>query len=153
MRCHARGLIPKEDRARPHVESNPNSFSAPEVEAVKALYPPPATLAALFAKDNERYRKAVEQTGARLTATEPVAALVLRYEGELDLSAAAAEVGMRPDEFAARLNQSPDLGRTLGPLRTPGGTVQRQVLIDAFPALVRELNLGTYLSSDTARRR
>jgi hypothetical protein len=153
MRCHARGLIPKDDRVRSHVERNPNAFSASEAEAVKALFPPTATLAALFAKDNARYRKAVEETGGRLTATEPVASLVLHYEGELDLNIAAAEVGMQPGEFAARLDETPELGRTLGPLRTPGGTVQRQVFIDAFPALVRQLRLGTDLSSETVRGR
>jgi mono/diheme cytochrome c family protein len=153
MRCHARGLIPKDDRVRSHVDRNPNAFSAAEADAVKALYPRQAALAALFAGDNERYRKAVEQTGGRLTATEPVAALVLQYEKELDLITAAAEVGLRPAEFAARLDQSPGLGRTLGPLRVPGGTVQRQVFIDAFPDLVRDLKLGIYLSSREAMRR
>jgi mono/diheme cytochrome c family protein len=152
MSCHARGLIPKEDRVRPHVESNPNAFTATETDAVKALYPLPAALAALFAKDNARYRQAVERSGGRLTTTEPIAALVLQYEKELDLLTAAAEVGMRPNEFAARLDQSPELGRTLGPLRTSGGTIQRQVFIDAFPDLVRELKLGAYLSSETRHR-
>jgi hypothetical protein len=153
MRCHARGLIPKDDQVRPHAMNNPNAFSAAETEAVQALYPQPAALAALFAKDNERYRRAVEQTGARLTATEPVAALVFHYERELDLTTAAAEVGMRPGEFAGRLDQSSELGRTLGPLRVPGGTVQRQVFLDAFPNLVRELKLGTYLPPATAGHR
>jgi mono/diheme cytochrome c family protein len=153
MRCHARGLIPKEDQARSHAENNPNAFSAAEVEAVRAIYPPPPTLADLFATDNERYRKAVEQTGGRLAATEPVAALVLHYERELDLNTAAAEVGMRPSEFAALLDQSPGLGRTLGPLRVPGGTVQRQVFLGAFPNLVQELKLGTYLSPESAKPR
>ncbi len=134
------------------MESNPNAFSAAEVAAIQALYPSSGALADLFAKDNERYRKAVEQTGGRLTATEPIAALVLQYEKELDLVTASAEVGLRPSEFTARLDQAPQLSRTLGPLRTPGGTVQRQVFIDAFPALVRELKLGVNLPSDSKSR-
>src|SRR5262249_35817337 len=140
MHCHARGLIPKEDRIRAHVVENPNAFSAVEADAVKALYPPASALAGLFARDNERYVQAVARTGARLTTTEPIAALVLQYEKELDLTTAAAEVGMRPGDFAARLEQLALLGRTLGPLRVSGGTVQRQVFNDTFPDLARELS-------------
>jgi hypothetical protein len=153
MACHARGLIPKDDQVRSHVERNPNAFSPEETASVLALYPPESTLKALFAKDNDRFRKAVEKTGSRLTTTEPIAALVLQYEKELDLAGAAAELGLKPAEFSERLNQSAVLARILGPLRVLGGTVQRQVFTDAFPELVRELNLGTYLPPATARRR
>jgi hypothetical protein len=44
-----------------------------------------------------------------------------------------------------KLGQSPALARVLGPLRVPGGTVQRQVFTEAIPKLVKELNLGLYL--------
>ncbi|MGH7171708.1 MAG: hypothetical protein ACRELF_04100 [Gemmataceae bacterium] len=153
MACHARGLIPKEDRVRAHVETNPKAFSPAETDAVKALYPLSSALTALFTKDNQRYRHAVEQIGGRLTTTEPIVALVLQYEKELDLTTAAAEVGMRPRVFASRLDQSAVLGRRLGPLRVSGGTVQRQVFNDTFADLVHELNLGVYLPSETAGRR
>ena len=142
MSCHARGLIPKADQVRAHVERNRGSFSEMELETVAALYPLPAKAADLFEKDNERFRQAVEKTGNRLTATEPVAALVQQYEKELDLIAAAAELGLRPEELSRRLNDAADLARALGPLRVSGGTVQPQVFNDAFPELVRELGLG-----------
>jgi hypothetical protein len=145
MACHARGLIPKEDQIRAHADRNAGSFDQGEADTIKALYPPETVLRALLTRDNERFRRAVEETGSRLTTTEPVAALVAHYEGELDLTTAAAELGLKPADLSGRLNGSAVLGRVLGSLRVSGGTVQRQVFNEAFPELVRELNLGTYL--------
>jgi hypothetical protein len=147
------GLVPKSDQIHSHVERNPNAFTRAEAEAVNAVYRPERTLQQLFAKDNERFRRAVEQTGSRLTATNPIAALVQQYERELDLQAAAAELGFRLAELSDLLKRSPDLARVLGPLRIPGGTVQRRVLLAAFPDLVRELGLGTYLPPASAQQR
>jgi mono/diheme cytochrome c family protein len=148
MTCHSRGLIPKADQVRPHVERNPAAFSVTEAETVRALYPPEGSMRALFAADNERFRKAVEQTGGRLATTEPVAALVQQYEKELDLTAASAELGLQPDDLLRRLKRSAELARRLGPLAIPGGTVQRQVFDDAFPDAVRDFRLGSYLSAN-----
>ena len=72
-------------------------------------------------------------------------ALVQQYEHELDLRSAAAEVGLRPTELDEKIRASAALMRTLGTLRVPEGTVQRQVFTEAFPALVQELGLGRYL--------
>jgi mono/diheme cytochrome c family protein len=146
MSCHARGLIPKSDQVRAHVERNPTAFTETEAETIRALYPPEATLQGLYAKDNARFQRAVALTGARLTATEPVACLVGQFEKELDMTTAAAELGLAPEELASRLDQSATMARTLGSLKVPGGTVQREVFTEAFPGLVRELNMGTYLA-------
>ena len=59
-------------------------------------------------------------------------AAALRYEATVDLPNAAAEAGLTPDEFAARLRRSPALSRSLGALLAKGGTVQRQVFQDDF---------------------
>jgi hypothetical protein len=95
-----------------------------------------------MAKDNARFRAAAEQTGGKFTSTESLSGLVSYFEQELDLAAAAAELGFRPAEFSDKLARSPSLLRVLGPLRVPGGTVQRQVFTDSMPALVEELKLG-----------
>ena len=153
MNCHARGLIAKGDQVRASVERNPNAFTAAEADTVRALYPPEATLKALFAKDNQRFARAVEATGARLTATEPIASLVGQFEKDMDMTTAAAELGLSPAELTERLDQSATLARTLGPLKIPGGSVQRQVFTDAFPEMVRELNRGTYLAPEAIERR
>jgi hypothetical protein len=143
MSCHVRGLLPKKDQIRAHVIKNPGAFSQVELETIKVFYPAEAALQAVFAKDNDRFRKAVEQTGSPFSVTEPITALVASYEKELDLPTAAAEAGMLPKEFSDRLGESADLNRQLGALRVSGGTVQRQVFVEAFPELVREMNLGS----------
>jgi hypothetical protein len=142
MSCHARGLISKKDQVRLHVESSPGSFSPQEVETVQALYVPESKLNVVFAKDNDQYRNALEKTGAKLTNTEPINSLAGRFEQELELAAAAAELGLRPADLSTKLAESASLLRVLGPLRIPGGSVQRQVFTQAIPALVGELKLG-----------
>ena len=63
----------------------------------------------------------------------------LRYEAELGLALAAAEVGLRPAELHRALGENPDIGRPLGPLRVNGGTVQRQAFLASYPELARIL--------------
>jgi len=145
MTCHTRGLIPKTDQVRLHVEKNPSSFSPQELETIKALYADGDKLNALFAKDNGRFRAAVEQTGGKFTSTDSLATLVSYFEQELDLASAAAELGFRPVEFSDMLVQSPSLLRILGPLRVSGGTVQRRVFTQSIGPLAEELKLGVLL--------
>src|SRR5262249_41550016 len=138
MSCHLTGINPKSDQIRDFLAKHPKSFSRVEAEVVRALYPPDETMKKLMDDDTERYRKAVEQTGAKVTKTEPVSTLTLRYEADLDLSAAAAEAGFTPAEFAAKIAATPSLARNLGALRSPGGTVSRQVFVQAFGDMVRD---------------
>jgi hypothetical protein len=140
--CHYQGVIHKADQIRAHVDKNPNVFAKVDADAVKALYPPEARFKALLDADADRFLKALAKTGAAAGEPEAVVSLTLRYEGEVDLPAAAAETGLRPQEFVNRLNASRSLGRILGALKVPGGTVQRQVFQGVFLDMVRELNLG-----------
>jgi mono/diheme cytochrome c family protein len=142
MSCHAHGTIDKTDQVREHVEKNRAAFAADEAALIRALYPERERFQALLQDDAERFRKAVEQTGATLQATEPIVALALRFEGDLDLPLASAEAGLPAEEFTKGLAGSPALARGLGTLQLEGGTVQRQAFLDIFPDLVRELKLG-----------
>ncbi len=152
MSCHARGLIDKADQVRPHVLKNPRAFSKSDADTVLALYPDQPIFQARIREDTERFRKAVAQTGTPFTATEPIAALALRFEAEMDLPLAAAEAGLPAPRFVQKCKDSPTLARVLGPLTIPGGTVQRQVFLDAFEDLVRELRLGTLYTFQAERR-
>jgi WD40 repeat protein/mono/diheme cytochrome c family protein len=140
--CHFGGLLPKDDQVRAHVLKNPGAFSREDREAVLALYPPAARLRALVKEDNTRFARALAQAGTPPGEPEPIAAVVLRYEAVLDLGTAAAEAGLAPDDFVARLRRASALGRTLGPLLARGGTVQRQVFEDAYPEMARAFRLG-----------
>lgn len=141
--CHARGLLFKADQVRAHVAKNPTAFAREDAELVEALYPSEPALRRLFDEDSERFVAALAKTGVRADDLEPVTAVVARFEGVLDLAAASAEAGLKPDEFTRRLRGSAALTRALGPLLVRGGTVQRSAFEAAFVTLAREFRLGT----------
>lgn len=147
MGCHARGMIDKADQVRAHVDRNPGAFEPADVGLIRVLYTPEAEFRSLLQKDAARFGLALEATGVKPGATEPVAALADRFEAELDLAAAAAEVGQKRDGFLHGLERSAELAQRLGPLRVPGGTVQRQVLLTSFDDLVPVFDLGIPLAS------
>src|SRR5205814_8383359 len=118
------------------------AFSRADAELIQSLYVSKEKMKALMDEDAERFRKAVEKTGGRISAFEPIMTLTLRYEADVDLPTAAAEAGLKPDEFLARLARTESLARNLGSLRAAGGTVQRQVFIQTFADVVREMRHG-----------
>jgi formylglycine-generating enzyme required for sulfatase activity len=142
MACHARGMIFKDDQVRKAVEAS-DAFDKEARETVQALYPLKAAFDKLLEADAARFKKAVEQTGDRVQKTDTVVLLARRFEEELDVKLAAAEVGLPPAVFLRGLKRSPDLSRALAPLRV-GGTVQRDTFVEMFGDIVHELKLGTF---------
>ena len=149
MSCHIPGIIPKADQMRDHLDRNPRAFSRTDAEIIRALYPPKDKSLALMEEDGKKYRDAVAKTGARVTRFEPVSTMTGRYEADLDAITAAAEVGMPLAEFREKLGKSEVLMRNLGALRVEGGTVARQVWVQAFGDLVRDLKLGVLFQAGT----
>ena len=145
--CHARGIIEKSDQVRGHVLRNASAFPKGAMETLLALYPPQDKITALMRKDAKRFQEAVAQTGAPLSTTEPIAALAMRFESELDLPLVAAEAGVASADLLKALDRFPHLAKQLGPLRLDGGTVQRQVFVDMFQELAESLKQGTVLAS------
>jgi DNA-binding beta-propeller fold protein YncE len=151
MNCHARGIIPKDDQLREHVGKNRKAFSRADAELVNALYPPAKKMRQLMEDDAERFGRAVALTGNKAaTSAEVVMTMTLRYEGEVDLPTLAAELGVRPAVLLPRLAASENLARNFGALKVAGATVARQVVVQAFGDLVRELKLGTVVDSGRA---
>jgi WD40 repeat protein len=142
MNCHYRGILPKADQVRAHVDKNPQAFSRADAELIRALYVPEEKMKALMDEDAERFRRGLEKTGNRVTTAEPVMTITLRYEADVDLPAAAAEAGLPPEEFLAKLLHSEAAARNLGALKLPGGTVARQVFIQSFADVVKDFRLG-----------
>jgi WD40 repeat protein/mono/diheme cytochrome c family protein len=142
MSCHAPGILPKDDQIRDHVAKNARLFSRADQGLVQALYAPKERMRTLMADDAERFRKALEKTGLKVSTAEVVMTLTLRHEADVDLPTLAAEVGMRPDELLPKLLASDVLARNFGALKTPGATVARQVVAQSYPDLVRVLRLG-----------
>jgi WD40 repeat protein len=147
MSCHVRGINFKDDQVREYVEKNPRSFPRADRELIKALYPPKDKMRELMERDAAQFKKAVEQTGAKVSTTETITTMVLRYEADLDLPTAAAEIGLEPEEFVKRLGESEVLSRNFGSLQVDGGTVARQVFIQAFGDIVKELRRGILFQS------
>jgi tetratricopeptide (TPR) repeat protein len=140
MFCHARGMIDKSDQIRAHVEKNP--FAPAVARTVQELYRPEAEFRSLLKKDAEQFARAVEATGVKLGTTEPVVALAERFEAEIDLPNAGAELGLASDIFVSELCRHADLATRLGALKVEGQTVQRDVFVNSFEEVVDALRLG-----------
>lgn len=149
MTCHVKGMLPKDDQIRAHVEKNPTAFSKKELEAVLALYPAQQRFQMLLQEDAERFRTATEQAGLPPAISEPIKALATLFESELDLPLAAAEAGLKPEDFQKLLTKFPALGRELGSLQTTGGTVQRETFVNNFAAVARAAKIGTPMHRST----
>jgi WD40 repeat protein/mono/diheme cytochrome c family protein len=143
INCHARGILTKDDQIRDHVAKNPKAFSKADADLVKALYPPAAKTRALMEEDAERFRKALEKTGNKVGSVEVVMALTLRYEADVDLATLAAEAGVKPETLLDRIAHSEALAKHFGALKVPGAEVPRQVVVQGFGDVVRELRLGS----------
>jgi hypothetical protein len=143
MACHATGINFKDDQIRDHVAKNRKAFGRKDADLIRALYVPKEKMRALMEEDAERFRKAVEKTGNRVDRAEVVMSMTLRYEADVDLPALAAEVGVRPEDLLPRVAASENLARNLGALKVPGATVARQVVLQSFAELVRQMRLGT----------
>jgi hypothetical protein len=137
--CHARGILPKDDQVRAHVQKNARAFGADVRAAVLALHVPAAVMQRRLREDNERFTAALARLGIRPEEPEPVLAVVLRYEEVVDRQRAAQELGVTTQRLAALVQGSPDRARALGSLLAARGTVQRAVFEEAFSALLQEV--------------
>jgi mono/diheme cytochrome c family protein len=143
MSCHVTGILPKADQIRDHLDKNPKAFTRTEAEIIRALYPGKDTVLKLMEDDARRYAEVVAKTGAKVSKFEAVSTITLKYEADLDLDLAAAEVGQTPSQLRDQIDASDTLRKHFGALRAPGGTVSRQIWVQAFGDLTRELRLGT----------
>jgi mono/diheme cytochrome c family protein len=140
--CHVRGLLPKDDQVRAHVRKNAHAFAPDDRDLILALYVRPARWRKRMKEDMDRFAQALAQLQIPPQDPDAIGVSVRGYEAALDLRHAAAETGLRPEEFSARLRSSPELMRRLGPLVSRGGVVQREVFEETFPQLDRVFRLG-----------
>jgi WD40 repeat protein/mono/diheme cytochrome c family protein len=143
MSCHVTGILPKADQMIDHLAKNPKAFTRNETELIKALYPGKDKLLQLMEDDAKRYAEVVARTGAKVSKYEAVSSMTIKYEADLDLATAASEVGQSPEQLRERISRSDTLTRHFGALRALGGTVSRQIWVQAFGDTTRELRLGT----------
>ncbi len=143
MSCHYGGIILKNDEVRAHVLANRAGFQA-DHEDILALYKPNEKIAELQKRDANRFLEALNKLGIeRVTETnEPIVNMAIRFESNLDLKLAAAELGLRPEEFQSKLQAHPKLARVLGVVNA-GGALKRDVFVKVFREAIETFGMGT----------
>ena len=151
MSCHAKGIIPKADQVHAATLNSLELFSAAESQLILALYPKTKRLASLMAEDSQRFVAALAKAGVTDLKNEPVSALVQHFESELDVDLAAGETGFTSEQFLRALQATNDLALEFAPLRTPGGTIQREVFLSHFTDLAEALGLEHEILFDSLK--
>ena len=118
MGCHAKGLLPKDDQVRAHVQKNRAAFLATDRDAILALYAPPARLRNLLKSDVERYSGALQASGRALVEPEQIETAVLRFEAVLDVHRRRRRAGFDPGGLRRSPPPRPDAP---GQARRPAG--------------------------------
>lgn len=140
--CHNKGMVRKDDQVGPAVAGNAG-FTQQEKDLIAATYRDNAKLNERFTEDEQRFRTAVEATGAKTTyQSEPVFALASRYDAEISAEQFAAELGIPKTEFITKLQATPSVSQLFGQLAVAGGTAKRQAFETEYSTVVRDLGLG-----------
>jgi mono/diheme cytochrome c family protein len=125
--CHAQGFNMVTDEVRPFVNANRLSVNRDEFEIVNEVYLDPEDFAEVIASDSANYQVSLERAGLPFTGGDPVAGAYLRFNDELDLTAAAGELGVSTSFLRSNLNL---LNPRLGVLRQT--TIDREAFTDTF---------------------
>ncbi|MEH2509624.1 mono/diheme cytochrome c family protein [Nitrobacteraceae bacterium AZCC 1564] len=137
MGCHDQGMRKAKDDVRDLI-LNGRTFPREVREQVEGLYPPHDKMDALIEGDGKRFADAMKRAGLdpalKLNGIEMINALAKRYEDDLDLTLAAAELGLTKTEFK---EGGADVAKKYRPLlrRLSQGSVPR----DAFELAFREI--------------
>ena len=163
MSCHDQGMIPKVDQVRPYLEKNKNVFDESTRDTILALYKPKEEFSEFLRKDGERFRSAAHEAGVpllengKLKGPQPIREFAFFFEGEIGPAQAAAELGLKEEDFLKLLADNPALAGEeggLGTLQVAGGTVKREAFDDKFADLVKAAGVGTaFAASATPSRR
>ena len=140
MGCHTEGMKTFEDQIRSVIEQNPNP-SYDKAQALR-LYAEKLEMDSLVREDITRYRKAIEAAGGVFGGSEPIQQLVKQFEGPLDATHAAAEVGLETDDFLKEIRENRVLQNAgLLVLTVEKGTVKRDAWASQFSKAVSEIIL------------
>ena len=104
MGCHTEGMKTFEDQVRSVIEQNLNP-SYDKAQALR-LYVEKSEMDSLVRGDITRYRRAIEAAGGVFGGSEPIQQLVKQFEGPLDATHAAAEVGLETADFLQKIREN-----------------------------------------------
>ncbi|MET0385681.1 MAG: hypothetical protein ABW321_06965 [Polyangiales bacterium] len=145
VHCHARGgVIIKQDEVRGALM--PTATDIETRDQVLALYKDAPELDALFGADQARYATALAVLQLQVFGDGSAHQLDDAYTAALPARAVAAALGVPEAELLQQLQSSPGAFPIEAlPLRTPSGTLPRDVLEARFADLVAPLGLGAVL--------
>src|SRR5262249_49356720 len=92
-------------------DPRPVPAGAADAGRVGARSRPEPRMRGLMEADGAKYQRALAEIGARPRKTEAVSTLALRYEADLDLATAAAELGLAPAALKSAIERSEPLAR------------------------------------------
>ena len=141
MGCHTEGMKTFDDQVRSVIEQTPN----PPYDKAQALrlYAEKSTMDSLIREYIARYRRTIESAGGVFGGSEPIQQLVKQFEGPLDATHAAAEVGMQTDDFLKKIRENSTLQNAgLLVLGVEKGNVKRDAWESEFGKVISALNLG-----------
>lgn len=141
MSCHYNGILTKTDEVGATVRANPKAFK--NSADILALYRDPKELGEVFEEDLNRFANSLGKLGisSMSRSGEPVSAMAMRFQQELDLRTVACEFGLTSDQFDRRLDSAETTARAFAPLRVVGGTIKRDLLVSIFREAAEEFRL------------
>ena len=135
--CHTEGMKDFEDEVRGVVEQNEN----PPFDKDRALrlYVEKTVMDGLIEEDTQLYRQALEATGDVFGGIEPIQRFHEAFQAPLDVSHAAAAVGLETTVFLGKIRERTGL-QNLGLLALENGTVKRDAWTSNFDQVISALN-------------
>jgi hypothetical protein len=141
--CHNSGMKSANDELREFVDSS-SEFNNDEAELIADLHPQSDDFADIVDRDGRNYLNFLAELSPPANVNvEPIIEVFDRFEANVDLNQAAAELGIEPKDLLSSLGQ---LNPALSPLQT--GSIKRETFRDLFAETVCLLNLG--LADDSA---
>ena len=137
MGCHTKGMRRFTARIRFGIEQNPD----PPYDKDQALrlYTKESEMDDLINKDEQRYKEAIEASGG-VFGEDPIEQLFEKYEGLLNADYAAAEVGVKTDDFLKKIHEDKRL-RDLGLLVIEDSGIKRDTWKSHFSRVISVLDI------------
>ncbi len=138
--CHTEGMKEINDEVRAYIESDRNpAYNKPHA---LQLYVADSTMDSKVNGDQVRYQRALAATGNTAGDVEPVSRFHEAFHSPLDLSQAAAAVGLEPAVFLSKIRENDGL-QSAGLLVLDGGQIKRDTWTSGFDGIISALDFPT----------
>ena len=144
--CHTEGMKTFEDQVRSVIESN----ATPAYDKAQALrlYVEQSEMDARLGEDMDRYRVALTKTGGAVDNIEPIQRFHEAFQGPVDVTYAAAVVGLETEAFLGKIKENVGL-QNLGLLVLESGSMKRDAWTSNFPDIIFALDFPEQFTPPT----